>query len=100
MFNKSISKCSESGLLNIKVGLKQHKSVTRFMDITVMNLVAPKAVAEYELLFNKSVPECSEAGLLNECSCLARTLGVTKFTNMRDMFMVTLCCATKSDLNV
>jgi hypothetical protein len=36
----------------------------------------------------------SEAGLLNYCSCLALALGVTKFTNMRDMILVTLCCAT------
>ncbi len=64
--------------------------------MSIMNLVTSKAGAKHELLFNEpaTVSECSEAGLLNECSCLARTLGVTKFTNMRDMFMVTLFCAT------
>ncbi len=30
---------------------------------------------------------------LNKCSCSARALGVTKFTNVRDMILVTLCCA-------
>ncbi len=43
-------------------------------------------------LFYGKVPE---AGLLNKCSCLARALGLTKFTTMRDMILVTLCCATK-----
>jgi hypothetical protein len=35
------------------------------------------------------------AGSLNKSSCLARTLGVTKFINMRDMILVTLCCAAQ-----
>jgi hypothetical protein len=42
-------------------------------------------------MFNKLT---TEAGLLNEGSCLARALGVTKFIRIRDMIVVTLCCAT------
>ncbi len=57
-----------------------------------MNLVTPKAGAKHELLFNKPA---SEAGLLNKSSCLARALGETKFIDMRDMILVTLCCAVK-----
>jgi len=44
---------SEVGLLNIKVRLKQHNSVTEFVAITALNLVTPKAEAKQELLFNK-----------------------------------------------
>jgi hypothetical protein len=35
-----------------------------------------------------------EAGLLTKGSCLARASGVTKFIEIRDMILVTLCCAT------
>jgi hypothetical protein len=35
-----------------------------------------------------------EAGLLNKSSCLAAALGVTNFVFVRDMILVTLCCAT------
>ncbi len=59
--------------------------------MTIMNLVTPKAGAKREVLFNK---QALEAGLLYKCSFLARGLGVTKFTNVRDMILVTLCCAT------
>ncbi len=50
------------------------KSVTKFIAMTVMNLVAPKAAAKHELLFNKSTFKgwglnllyyTSEVGLLN-----------------------------------
>jgi hypothetical protein len=37
----------------------------------------------------------AEAGSLNKSSGLAPALGVTKFINMRDIILVTLCCATK-----
>jgi hypothetical protein len=40
-------------LLNLQVGLKQHKSVTKLIATIVLNLVAPKAAAKIELLFNK-----------------------------------------------
>jgi hypothetical protein len=36
----------------------------------------------------------AEAGLLYTSLGLARALGATKFINMRDMLLVTLCCAT------
>jgi hypothetical protein len=36
----------------------------------------------------------TEAGLLNKSSSLAPTSGVTKYTNVKDMILVTLCCAT------
>jgi hypothetical protein len=39
--------------------------------------------------------EGSEAGLLNKCSCLARVFSVTKFIIVKDMILVTLCCATQ-----
>ncbi len=56
-----------------------------------MNFVTPKPGVKHELLFNEPA---SEASLLNMCSCLARVLGVTKFGKMRDMILITLCCAT------
>ncbi len=56
-----------------------------------MNSVAPKAAAKHEYLFSKTA---SEADLLNQGSFLARALGVNKFINMRDIILVTLCCAT------
>jgi hypothetical protein len=59
--------------------------------LTIMNLVTPKVGAKHELLINKPA---SEAGMLTKSSCLGRALGVTKFINMRDMILVTLCCAT------
>jgi hypothetical protein len=41
------------GLLNIQVGLKQHKSVTKFIEMIVINLVTPAAAAKYEVLLTK-----------------------------------------------
>ncbi len=41
----------------------------------------------------EEVAVCAVAGSLNKSSCLAQTLGVTKFVKMRDMILVTLCCA-------
>ncbi len=38
--------------------------------------------------------QAPEAGLLNQSSCLAPALGVTKVIIVRDMILVTLCCAT------
>jgi hypothetical protein len=35
-----------------------------------------------------------EVGLLNKSSCLAPALCVTKFMIVRDMILVSLCCAT------
>ncbi len=65
--------------------------MTRFITNAALDLVTPKAGAKHELLFNETA---SEVGLLNKSSGLARALGVTKFINMRDMNLVTLCCAT------
>ncbi len=65
--------------------------MTKIIPLTITNLVTPKVEAKHELLFNKLA---SEAGFLNKGSCLVRTLGVTKSINMRDMILVTLCCAT------
>jgi hypothetical protein len=65
--------------------------VTKIIFVTIINLVTPKAGAKQALLFNELA---SEAGLLNKGSCLARALSVTKFINLRDMILVTLCCAT------
>jgi hypothetical protein len=71
--------------------------------MAIMNLVTPKAGARHELLLNK-LPQVSlrifplytswgsEAGLLNKG--LPRALSFTIFINMRDMILVTLCCAT------
>ncbi len=39
--------------------------------------------------------QSAEAGLLNKSSCLAPTLGVTKFIFVKEMILVTLCCATQ-----
>ncbi len=73
--------------------------------MAIKNLVTPKAGARHELLLNK-LPQVSlrifplytswgsEAGLLKKGSCLARALSVTKYLNVRDMILVTLCCAT------
>jgi hypothetical protein len=41
----------------------------------------------------------AEAGLLNKSSCLAPTLGVTKFITVKDVILVTLCCATQVALS-
>jgi hypothetical protein len=41
-----------------------------------------------------TLTESFEAGLLNKGSRLAQALGVTKFINMRDLILLTLCCAT------
>ncbi len=64
--------------------------MTRIIAITVMNSVTPKAGAKHYLLFNKPAPG---AGLLNKISYSAPALDVTKFTIVRDMILVTLCCA-------
>jgi hypothetical protein len=50
--------------------------VTKYIAMTAVNLITPKAAAKHELLFDKPV---SEVGLLNKSSHLAPTLGVTKF---------------------
>ncbi len=55
-------------------------------------------------MFNKPA---SEARVSNKSYCLAAALGVTKFTFVKNMTLVTLCCATlfgfdvqlKSDLS-
>ncbi len=39
-------------------------------------------------------------GLLSKVFSLAAALGAAKFTTFLVMNLVTLCCATKSDLNV
>jgi hypothetical protein len=57
------------------------QSVTKIIHLAIVNLVTPKAAAKHELSLNKAL-------------CLYRSLGVSKFTNMRDMILVTLCCAT------
>jgi hypothetical protein len=44
--------------------------------------------------------EYSEAGLLNKSSRLALALVAAKFITIIAIYLVTLCCATKSDLNV
>ncbi len=45
---------TEAGLLNIKVGLERNNnSVTKFVAMTVKNLVTPKAAARLELFLNK-----------------------------------------------
>jgi hypothetical protein len=49
---------------------------------------------DFSLFKFESVFENAEAGLLNKSSCLARTLGVAKLIIVRDMILVTLCCAT------
>ncbi len=59
--------------------------------MSIVNLVTPKAGAKRELLFDRPA---SEASLLDKSSCLAQALGVTTFIDMRDMTLVTLCCAT------
>jgi hypothetical protein len=115
MFNKPTS---EAGLLNNRLCLAAALGVTELTPITIIlvtlccvaqvrlrcstnpplgwtfdivSLVTPKAGAKHELSFNQSA---SEAGLLNKCSSLAPALGVTKFRIMRDMILITLCCAT------
>ncbi len=60
-------------------------SVTKFIDMFDINPVKPKALA---------LVQQAEASLLNKGSCFARALGVTKFIIVRDMHLVTLCCAT------
>ncbi len=65
--------------------------MTKYIAMTVVNLVTPKAAAKHELLFNKLV---SEVGLLNKSSHFAPTLGVTKFITIIAMNLVTLCFAT------
>ncbi len=37
--------------------------------------------------------------MLNKSSCLASALGVSKFIIVTDTILVTLCCATKPDLD-
>jgi hypothetical protein len=54
----------------------------------------PALTANIFPVANNKTNRLGEAGLLNKSSCLAPTLGVTKFTNVRDMNLVTLCCAT------
>ncbi len=66
------------------------QSVTITIPLVFVNLVAPKAGAEQELLFNKLRPD---AGLLNTRSCLAAALGATEFMTVIAMILVTLCCA-------
>jgi hypothetical protein len=48
----------------------------------------------YTIIITQYNRKLSVASLLNKCSCLARALGVANFTNMRDIILVTLCCAT------
>jgi hypothetical protein len=67
--------------------LGAQQSVTKFIAMTVKNLVSPKAAAKHDFLFNKPT---SEAVLLNKSSRLAAALGVTIIA----MYLVTLCCAT------
>ncbi len=82
----------EMDLLNIYVGLRQHNKVwPKFIAMIVINVFTLKSAAKEEILFN-NVTAC-EASLLNKCSCLARALRVIKFTTMRNMILVTLCCA-------
>ena len=71
--------------------LSAQQGETEFITITVMNLVTPKAAAKHELLFKKTE---AEIGSLKYSSFLAPALGVTKFTIVRDMILVSLCCAT------
>ncbi len=59
------------------------------MPTIVMNSVTLRAAAKLELYVQHT-----EAGLLNKGSCLAHTLGMTKFIDVRDIILVTLCCAT------
>jgi len=65
------------------------QNMTQIITATIMTLVTPKARAQHEVLFNKPA-----TGLLNKGSCLARALGVTYFMQVRNMTLVTLCCAT------
>ncbi len=57
--------------------------MTRFITITAMNLVTPKAAAKHELLFNK----------LASRQWLVEQKVITKFTIVTDMWL-TLCGAT------
>ncbi len=59
------------------------------MATTVMNYVIPKAVSKYERLFNKPA-----TGLSNKSSYLDQPLCVTKIIIVREMILITLCCAT------
>jgi uncharacterized membrane protein len=58
--------------------------------MAVVDSVTPKAAAKHDLLFNN---QTFVSGLLNKGSCLARVFGLTKFIKIRDMILVTLCCA-------
>ncbi len=59
-----------------------------FIAIVVVNLVTPIITVKQDF-FN-----ISEASLLNKSSHLAPALGVTTIVNVRDVILVTLCCAT------
>ncbi len=48
----------------------------------------------HQMSVNQMSVNQTEAGLLNQSSCLARALGITKFIIVKDMILVTLCCAT------
>ncbi len=65
--------------------------MTKFIAMTVINLVTPKAEAKRELLFNKPT---SKASSLNNSLLLAPALGVTKFIIVEDMILVAFYFAT------
>jgi hypothetical protein len=66
------------------------QSVTKFMAMTVINLVIPKGAAQQELLLNKLA---SNEVLLRKTHA-ERQLCVDKFIIVNDVIWVTLCCAT------
>jgi hypothetical protein len=67
--------------------------VTKIIALKIKNLVTPKVGAKHELLFNK-LSLALEGSLLNKSSCLGPALGCIKFIIVRNVILVTLCCAT------
>ncbi len=89
MLNKATSEARDGFVEHLSPTKVAQQSVTRFINIAALNLVALKAVAKHERLFNKPV-----ASSLNKSLRLAPALGVTKLIVVIDMILVTLCCAT------
>ncbi len=67
--------------------------MTKIISLKIKNLGTPKAGAKQELLFDK-LALALEGSLLNKSSCLGPALGCIKFIIVRNVILVTLCCAT------
>ncbi len=83
----------KAGFLNKSSSLAAALGVTKFIAIITTN----KSHSVVRLKSDLDV-QTTEAGLLNKSSCLAQALGVTKFIIVKDMILVTLCCATEVGL--